>query len=149
MSSILHKATSLTWGERWMVLRIWLMLPAIWVGLRVFSLPRLLRVLDPGGNPDQTGDAGETLEAALRVARVVQGAASVLPFPSSCLSRSAVLFRLLRRRGIPAEIRLGVLNGEDGFAAHAWVEVDGQPVNDATALGQSFAPFAGELMPRR
>ncbi len=43
---------------------------------------------------------------------------------STCLSRSVVLCRSLRRRGIPAWLVLGASGGDD-FSAHAWVEIPG------------------------
>lgn len=34
------------------------------------------------------------------------------------------------------------------FAAHVWVEVGGQPVNDAPDVAERFAPFDGSLSTR-
>lgn len=45
-----------------------------------------------------------------------------------CLQRSAVMVRLLRDNGIPAELIIGVQQWP--FRAHAWVEVAGQIVGD-------------------
>jgi hypothetical protein len=39
-----------------------------------------------------------------------------------CLQKSAVIARLLRRRGVPAEMVIGCHNAP--MQAHAWVEVD-------------------------
>ena len=147
--SLLVKAGSLSWREWLTLMQAFFVLPVVWVGLRLVSLPRLMQVLSPGGTSDRPGDGPDPFEGARRSARLVQGAAGINPLPSSCLSRSVTLWWLLRRRGVPAEIRLGVQTGEDGLAAHAWVEVDGRPVNDATAPGERFAAFTGELMPRR
>lgn len=46
--------------------------------------------------------------------------------PAYCLKQSAVLVCMLRMYGIPAQMILGV--NHLPFAAHAWVEVNGQPV---------------------
>lgn len=48
----------------------------------------------------------------------------------TCLARSLALTRMLRTRGIPAEMKIGVKT-EDGFHAHAWVEVAGVPITPA------------------
>lgn len=48
--------------------------------------------------------------------------------PAMCLQRSAVVTRLLRRRGIAAELVIGCLPAP--IASHAWVEVAGQVVSD-------------------
>lgn len=45
-----------------------------------------------------------------------------------CLQRSAATACLLREYGVPAQMVLGAQ--QMPFKAHAWVEVDGQVVND-------------------
>src|SRR5947207_6082387 len=58
----------------------------------------------------RTGRAGRgecsTLDAG-RAARLVEAVTACYP-AATCLKKSLILFRLLRRRGIPAELRLGV-----------------------------------------
>jgi hypothetical protein len=49
--------------------------------------------------------------------------------PRDCLPRSLALFRFLRRRGYPSRHFIGV--DTDPFAAHAWVELDGDVISDA------------------
>jgi hypothetical protein len=61
-------------------------------------------------------------------ARAVITAAVFYPRRAMCLEQSLALFALLRRRGIDAEIRFGIQTLP--FSAHAWVEVDGAPVNE-------------------
>jgi hypothetical protein len=62
----------------------------------------------------------------VRLARVVTREVGLLP-DGKCLLRSIVLVALLARRGRAATLVLGVRPGET-FAAHAWVEVDGEAV---------------------
>jgi len=50
---------------------------------------------------------------------------SVLPTDSRCLIRSLVLLALLERRGAGATLVVGVRT-EPQFAAHAWVECQGE-----------------------
>ena len=45
----------------------------------------------------------------------------------SCLSRSLVLARLLRRHGEDASVAIGVTGAGEQFTAHAWVELGGRP----------------------
>ena len=54
-----------------------------------------------------------------------------------CLQRSAATTCLLRRHGIPAEMVIGAQ--QMPFKAHAWVEVDGQVVNDKTYMREIYA----------
>ncbi|HVL90601.1 MAG TPA: lasso peptide biosynthesis B2 protein [Actinomycetota bacterium] len=53
----------------------------------------------------------------------------------SCLPRSVVLERVCRKAGVPAEIVIGV-DRSKGFAAHAWVEIEGYPLG-ATEAGRA------------
>jgi hypothetical protein len=64
---------------------------------------------------------------AIRLGWMVLRVLSILPTDSRCLIRSLVLSRLLARRGISAELVIGVRSGAE-FAAHAWLEYDGRPV---------------------
>src|SRR4051794_12868333 len=54
-----------------------------------------------------------------------------------CLQRSAVTTCLLRRHGIPAEMVIGAQ--QMPFRAHAWVEVEGQVVNDKPYMRDIYA----------
>lgn len=53
-----------------------------------------------------------------------------------CLQRSAVAACLLKRYGIKADLVIGVR--QMPFKAHAWVEVDGQVVNDRPYMSEMF-----------
>ena len=63
-----------------------------------------------------------------------------------CLGRSLVLWFLLRRRGIDAELVIGADMPRGGeLPAHAWVEVAGEPVNDAPDVRERFGSFDLQL----
>jgi hypothetical protein len=68
------------------------------------------------------------LERARRLARAVDRAAAFYPKRAWCLERSLVTLILMRVRRWPARLVLGAKRMP--FAAHAWVELDGQAVND-------------------
>ncbi len=53
-----------------------------------------------------------------------------------CLQRSAVLVKMLRRRGVPAHMMIGAQKLP--FKAHAWVEVNGKAFNDRLAERERF-----------
>jgi hypothetical protein len=70
--------------------------------------------------------------------RMVDAAAALLG--ASCVPRSLVLWRLMRGRG--AALRLGVdRSAPDGFAAHAWVELDGRALNDTASAIARYSAF--------
>lgn len=54
-----------------------------------------------------------------------------------CLQRSAATACLLKRHGLPAQLVIGAQSMP--FKAHAWVEVDGQIVNDKPYVRQRYA----------
>jgi len=65
-----------------------------------------------------------------------------------CLARSLVVWFLLRRRGIDAVLVIGAADPGDGvLPAHAWVEVDGEPVNDDAGVRVRYGSF-GVYLPR-
>jgi hypothetical protein len=77
-------------------------------------------------------------------ARWIPVAGRYCPGGGNCLVGSLALFGLLRRAGVPAELRIGVGTLRPQLDAHAWVEVAGEPVNDAGDITARYAPF-GEL----
>ena len=66
---------------------------------------------------------------ALRLARAAMLILRRLPTDRRCLVRSLVVSGLLARRGIPAQLVLGVRpDRSEPFMAHAWVEHEGECV---------------------
>jgi len=71
-----------------------------------------------------------------RAAYHVAVAAAFFPGRAVCLEQSLALYLLLRRRGVPAELRIGVQVYP--FYAHAWVELHGEPVNEDRETVEKF-----------
>jgi len=77
-----------------------------------------------------------------RAAQMVATAYRLHPVPSSCLPRAVVLWSLLQRRGIGADVRIGVrYNTQGQFESHAWLEWNGEVLNDAANVASQFLPF--------
>ena len=85
------------------------------------------------------------LERARAMARLVLAASRRLPFATTCLHRSVVLWWLLRRRGIPAAIRLGARTESGPFEAHAWVACGGIAVGESPGHLATFQDPASML----
>lgn len=83
--------------------------------------------------------------SAPETARLVAGAARRLAGADSCLPEALVLWALLRRHGIDADLRLGVRKRDGRLEAHAWVERGGRALHDAGAA--AFAPFEQVIVP--
>ena len=58
----------------------------------------------------------------------VNRASRYYPKTPKCLQRSIALASMLRKRGIAADLQIGVQNSP--FRSHAWVEVAGMVIND-------------------
>ena len=80
------------------------------------------------------------MKDARRIAHLVRIAASHGPWRGNCLKQSLVLWWLLARRHIAAEIRFGIPKEQSGdFSAHAWVEVNGINLSDSDTVQEQFA----------
>ena len=73
---------------------------------------------------------GQDIETATEIGGMVDRVAEVMPFRAVCLQQALASSRMLRRRGVPAIVYLGVNRDPAertapklGKAAHAWVEV--------------------------
>jgi hypothetical protein len=133
-------------AAQWRVLRRSVVLvPAVQLSLRLRGFGWTARQLaarsDVLAGPPLVSAARACAEAVGIVAgRRVVGA--------RCLGRSLVLWFLLRRRGIDAELLIGARAAEgDTLPAHAWVEVAGEPVNDTADVGERYGSF-GVPLPR-
>lgn len=112
-----------------------LLMPVVAASLRLFGFQKTYHWLDI---PNQPLDQGNPAA----VGRSVAIAAQNYPvFQPTCLSRSLVLWHLLRRRGFPAELRIGVNVTEAQFSAHAWVENKNKVINDAPDISERFSPI--------
>ena len=91
------------------------------IDLRVLPFTHVLARLNAWPRP------GERPPECLQIAgvyRAVRWAYRLLPLSSTCLKTSLVFCDMLTRRGVRAELRIGVMKTSDGVASHAWVEDD-------------------------
>jgi hypothetical protein len=126
-----------------------LALAATWAGLRVAGFRRwraLLVRLTPH-KPDSTQTLDPVrIETAREIARIQEAVSRHLIFHPSCLEQSLVLWWLLVRRGIAAELRIGARKEAGRFEAHAWVELGTLVLNDSGKAHLHFAPFDGSII---
>jgi hypothetical protein len=73
-----------------------------------------------------------------RIAWLVATAANHHVIRVPCLARSLALARILARRGVDAEVRVGVRPEPGGLAAHAWVEWRGRALNEDAHVHDRF-----------
>jgi Transglutaminase-like superfamily len=84
---------------------------------------------DPGARPPGSG--------VQAIAATCAKAARLLPLRTQCLERSYGTCATLRRHGIPASLCVGVSRFPP-MRFHAWVETDGQVVNDSPELQDRY-----------
>ncbi|MBM4187649.1 MAG: lasso peptide biosynthesis B2 protein [Gemmatimonadetes bacterium] len=115
-----------------------MVLAAVRTSLKAAGFRRTIRWaqrLAPAPHPEARR---ELVEAQ---ARAVAVAAAFFPGRAICLEQSIALYLVLRRRRVPAVLRIGVQPYP--FAAHAWVELDGQPIYENEDDLAKFVAFPG------
>ena len=103
--------------------------------LRLGGVERALRLAcrPIAGPPLSEAEVEARARAIARAGRYLPGGA--------CLPQAVALTCWLRRRGVDAEIRIGVRRA-GGFAAHAWVERAGEPLINDESSGFAALPRA-------
>jgi Transglutaminase-like superfamily len=135
----------LSWAQRGLLAKAWLLLPVVAIGLRLFGFRRIQARLERAAT---IRPGREDLAAAQNVARMVQSAARWSPVHPSCLPRSLVVWWLLRRQDLAAGLRIGVARPDGRFAAHAWVEHGGVALGEAENLEERFSSFEETALTR-
>lgn len=100
-------------------------------GFFLLGFPRVYRLVrswsrgaDAAGSAARRGLAERTLAAVRTATRYYWRRRP------DCLPRAMTIYLLLRRRGVPATLRIGVKRYP--FGAHAWVECPGGVLDDST-----------------
>ncbi len=115
-----------------LVLRAWMWLVVVALGVRLQPLPRLVARLDR----PPAGPSGQI--QARRLGRIVFRVLRIGPRRARCLLLSLVLFRLLREQGTAAEVVIGLPQSPQNKNAHAWVEVGGFDVGPPPGRGDNI-----------
>ncbi len=144
MRDKLRALLGLTRAEWGVLLQAWVLLLWVDLGLCLLPFPRLRAWAAPGGLAYSRDIPAEEALAQIRgIQSLVNSAANNHLYPMTCLRRSLVLQRMLRRRGILTELRLGVRKEDGQLQAHAWLEYQGQPVGEAEDLTEKYMGLVG------
>ena len=143
MPTKLDRWRALPADERRLLLGLALLLPAIGGALRCLGVRRTYRLL---GGPVASAAVASTVPlaaqaSAKRLAQLVDIASRRGPYNATCLRQSLVLWWLLRRRGLAAELRIGVAKEGEQVRAHAWVELAGRVINDRATVANDYAVY--------
>jgi hypothetical protein len=139
--------------ERWVLVKLAILVPAVGGAVRLFGLVRTYRLLSHAGNARvRAFPVSADIEAtAKRMAWLVDVVSRYGVYRATCLRRSLALWWWLRHRGFPAELRIGVGKRAVRMEAHAWVEVCGRVVNGDPAIADEYAAYRdlGDRLPNR
>lgn len=129
--------------ERALALRLLWLLPLIDLSLRSAGFQRsrgwLSRFLPSEGVLLQVSP--ESLADAQRLAWLARAVGARSLWRTSCLRQALAVWLLLRRRRLPAELKIGVIRREAPFQAHAWVELGGVALDPEAAAHAAFPPL--------
>jgi hypothetical protein len=137
----------LTTAERLAALEAALGLTATWIALRTVGFRRWRRVLESLAIRKKTN--APATEVPIReianVVRMEEAAARNLFFDTNCLEQSLVLWWLLQKRRVAADLLIGARKDANHFEAHAWVEFAGAALNSAGEGHLHFVPFEEQI----
>ncbi len=132
---LLRRLASLGPGEPWLLVRMACVAAVLPLFIRALSLPRLVRLFDPGRGPavDPPPDPQPIVDLADGLLRREIG-----PFHTNCVNRSLLLFYFLGKAGYPTVIYFGISRRDDGLAGHCWLEHRGEPVAEGDDPKKAF-----------
>ena len=138
----LRSFAALPASDRLLLVEAMIVLPLTGLGLRWFRMNRLFGWMQTISRLRAESTAVPNRQAeVLRARRLLGVAARNGMYAGNCLSRSATFWWMLRRRGVPSELRIGVRKRNGELDAHAWVECDGIVLNDRTERLEDYAVF--------
>ena len=140
----LARATDLKLSEWVDIARAGLLLTRVGWALAREPLPEVVRWATCGTDHGQ-GDAVETREIVFDSEKAVRRAARFHLVEMKCLPRALALTKMLAARGIAVDLKLGVRRENGVFAGHAWVEWNGEVVNESAPVTASYAPLDHSL----
>jgi hypothetical protein len=132
--------------DRALVRRAMFLMPFTMAGLRLIGFRRLKGLFDRFSSASSSkkralSEIPGKKHLAARIVRAARSAELNGIGQPSCLERSLALWCLLRRNGIDAELQIGVQTGQTEFAAHAWVEWNGEVLNDSPDVRKDYVRF--------
>lgn len=126
----------------------WLLLPqlvlcalVVGIALRITALPRLTGFIDRYATHRRLRHFPffHAQHQLTRLAVLADWATRITLAPGPCLTRSLLLFWLLKAQGQPTELHIGINKGTAALHGHAWIETQGQVVSDSPAMTGRFA----------
>ena len=137
----LAKARDLSRTEWLFLLKVSALLPAVRCGVRVLPFKTVMALFAGKQSLDGNRVRSDRIRPD-RLAYLVEVASRHHFLKPTCLEKALLLSRILRQRGLAADLRIGTAKTDGRFEAHAWVEHRGQVL-----LGGPVERYA-PLLPR-
>ena len=129
-------------SDRGLLMSAACLLPVVAASLKTVGLQRTQSWLAGNALAPMRPATEQARADVRRAVQIVAAAYRLHPVRSSCLPRTVVLWSLLQRQGIGAEVRIGVrYNTQGQFESHAWLEWNGEVLNDAADVAGQYLPF--------
>ncbi|MCP4200742.1 MAG: lasso peptide biosynthesis B2 protein [bacterium] len=142
-----RKFRALNWSDRSFLLYAVVGLPVAGLILRLAGFERSIAWLRRSSpRAGKSASSKQLRDWAQRRAFLISAAARSGPYRATCLPRSFLLWWITRRRGLEPELKIGVRRDRGALLAHAWIELDGEVLNDRAEVVRSYSSFdAGRL----
>jgi hypothetical protein len=139
---VLSRVYAIVAADVWLFPQAVLLPGLAFVGIRLAGVARTQKWLRKWAtSPVGAHPAGEphvVMTAVLRAHRIVRRYSGV---SGSCLIRAFTLWALLGRRGVKADIRIGIRKEGGTIEGHAWLEYEGIPVDQTEAILQTYSAY--------
>lgn len=138
---LLNKLLGLAAADRNLLIEAGLAIRAIRLGLALLGYGRMRRIMERWSEPPAATPSPDPAEIQ-RVVWAVRAVGRRTLRGKPCLTEGMATRLLLKRRGLTAELRIGVLLPEDGrLKAHAWIEHEGRILIGGLPDLERFTPL--------
>lgn len=141
----LRRFSALERTARGIFLRAAALLPLISLSLRLRGFRKTQAFLQKFLSTSSSEAGSPAPGRAELTVRMVRAAARHGFGHPTCLEESLALWWLLGRQGIACELRIGVRKQDEKIEAHAWVEREGNALNEPESLHAHYAAFDAAL----
>jgi len=121
----IYRFLRLSLTEKFLLIKCTFFLVVFRIVLKIVPFKKVLRYFKEKEPKDISSPGSLTIE---QIVWAVELTSRYVP-STTCLTKAMVAQRLFNQHGYPTDLKIGVAKkGEQLLAAHAWVEMDGQPL---------------------
>lgn len=121
--TLLHKFINRSWADRALLVRAFVLVSAVRIGLWVLPYRTVHRLAECSVTPRELSP-DEERRTMRRIVGAVEAMSRRLLGMKPCLTQALAAQRMLRQEGIDSVLRIGVTKDGSELLAHAWLERD-------------------------